>query len=420
MEDVHDLSALHQIEETYPDNVRNDKYLAKDSTGSKVRSFVREGHDDYEVGESESNCNSDSEESSRNNTPYLESSALEFPHQSFPCAMMIIQFFEFYGDTLATLSIEVPSIPSISKLCASLISEDLVDDDSKLLNSCGSPLFSFIELQDLNERDQDWLKQLNSFQISESNASNEDHQVVNRLGNIINKYRHESSADLKSLFASQPMLRIELFYALLDVASESNLLRMTHDMRMAKTEENHARKIELENSIREIDEQAEDFAIQAGKTILEKYNELSNLGFSQTCEEWREAGGFRLFQIIGPADVLTENMISCDVKEWSPGQDVLEGGQSKVGEQRFSVPSKSVRRVCFSEACWFPVTVNEHTKINVRSGISCILPCRRWSRDPWSSAERTGATFRSYRRTCACRTRTGAFRACRARIWARR
>jgi hypothetical protein len=54
-----------------------------------------------------------------------------------------------------------------------------------------------------------------------------------------------------------------------------------------------------------------------------------------------------------------DGMVSGDVKEWSPGQDVLEGGHSVLGEQRFSIQGKALRRINVDQACWFPVTVRE-------------------------------------------------------------
>ena len=59
--------------------------------------------------------------------------------------------------------------------------------------------------------------------------------------------------------------------------------------------------------------------------------------------------------------VCDDGAVAGEVKEWSPGHDVLEGTQPKVGEQRFSVQSKSAKRISFDQACWFPVTVRYFT-----------------------------------------------------------
>lgn len=81
--------------------------------------------------------------------------------------------------------------------------------------------------------------------------------------------------------------------------------------------------------------------------------------FFQITEPWKESGGFRLFQILGTMHVSEDGKITGDVKEWSPGDDVLEGKYVELGEQRFSIQGKTVRRIHVDQACWFPVTVRE-------------------------------------------------------------
>ena len=57
--------------------------------------------------------------------------------------------------------------------------------------------------------------------------------------------------------------------------------------------------------------------------------------------------------------VSEDGIVSGDVKEWSPGEYVLDGGHSVLGEQRFSIQGKTLRRISVDQACWFPVTVRE-------------------------------------------------------------
>ena len=84
----------------------------------------------------------------------------------------------------------------------------------------------------------------------------------------------------------------------------------------------------------------------------------------QVSETWRDSGGFRLFQICGEMRLSEEGLLVGEAKEWSPGKDVLEGSHSKVGEQRFSIQSKSSRRVVVDPPSWYPVTVRVFTGLH--------------------------------------------------------
>jgi hypothetical protein len=221
--------------------------------------------EEQDENDDESDNRSDSEDTVPLMKPYLESSALECPHHSFPCAMMMIQFFEYFGETLVASSVELPTIPPISKLCKALISDCLVDDDDvKLLDSFGLPLCTFLEIRNQGRDDShDWFSPLESFRDAESSSVSEDHHVLDRLRRLIRSSTCDSPENLKTIFASNPLFRVELFSALIDVAAESEHLRSMHDLRTAKSEEIQSKKSELEKITNEIDDQKEDFAIQA-------------------------------------------------------------------------------------------------------------------------------------------------------------
>jgi hypothetical protein len=78
--------------------------------------------------------------------------------------------------------------------------------------------------------------------------------------------------------------------------------------------------------------------------------------------------------------VSEDGKIYGDVKEWSPGEDVLEGGHSVLGEQRFSIQGKAIRRINVDHACWFPVTVRNRRTWTLTRGFNLLSD--RYLNDP--------------------------------------
>ena len=241
-----------------------------DSYGSLVPSYdFCDQTDKVDLNEQDLSSSDDSEaeeQALRSLKTYPESRCFSYPQQVIACSIGLVNFFEFYGATLSALSIDLPSFPGVLILCGTLSAKEISESNSKLLDLCGTSLCALIECRREVYCKENWLSKLSACVEESSSPSNHDMEEFSASTQLYKLVRNQTlcSGDIDSSYRSNPSFRVDLFSALLDNAAESDLLRHTHDMWMAKSEEMQARKSELEGLMREIDEQDEEFAIQAG------------------------------------------------------------------------------------------------------------------------------------------------------------
>lgn len=296
--------------------------------------------------------------------PCVQSKILEYSTRCFSCAISVIQFFDFFGDALTAANVESISIPEISRLCVELSDSCHSEKDMPLLDSVGNSLCAVLQIQ--LEGHRHWsatiITKFGNELLIQSNDEFDRHSILNEIQTLIRTARITNGSESNSWFRSIPEFRIDLIALLLHAATECDFLRSIYDTWTEKLEILQAKGNDIQRLLVEIEEQDAEFAIQVA-TVLPDRDDLSlfelMIRFFQVTEPWKESGGFRLFQILGTMHVSEDGKITGDVKEWSPGDDVLEGKYVVLGEQRFSIQGKTVRRIHVDQACWFPVTVRE-------------------------------------------------------------